>query len=79
MLFKSLESLFHRKQLLYANDYYTPGMKYIGVYSFCLFCDYVCLSVCLFVNFFPSKITQQLLGLGFLNLVQSLIVMSCIV
>ena len=27
---------------------------------------FVCLSVCLFVNFFfPSKISQQLLGLGF--------------
>ena len=56
-----------------------------GVYSFCLFCNYVCLSVyevyrgyivfafsvimfvCLFVCklFFPSKISQQLLGLGF--------------
>ena len=39
----------------------------------------VCLSVCLSVNFFSSKISQQLLGLGFCNLVQSLIVMSCIV
>ena len=38
-----------------------------GVYSFCLFCNYVCLSVCLSVCklFFPSKISQQLLGLGF--------------
>ena len=26
---------------------------------------FVCLSVCLSVNFFPSKISQQLLGLGF--------------
>ena len=24
---------------------YTPGTKYIGVYSFCLFCNYVCLFV----------------------------------
>ena len=46
---------------------YTPGTKYIGVYSFCLFCNYVCLFVCLFVCklFFSSKISQQLLGLGF--------------
>ena len=45
---------------------YTPGTKYIGVYSFCLFCNYVCLFVCLSVNFFfSSKISQQLLGLGF--------------
>ena len=38
------------------NSNYTPGTKYIGVYSFCLFCNYVCLfvclSVCLSVNFF---------------------------
>ena len=42
---------------------------------------FVCLFVCLFVCklFFSSKISQQLLGLGFLNLVQGLIVMSCIV
>ena len=42
---------------------------------------FVCLSVCLFVCklFFSSKISQQLLGLGFWNLVQGLIVMSCIV
>ena len=41
---------------------YTPSTKYIGVYSFCLFCNYVCLSVNFF---FPSKISQQLLWLGF--------------
>ena len=39
---------------------YTPGTKYIkGVYSFCIFCNYVCLSVCLpvclSVNFFFVK------------------------
>ena len=37
---------------------------YSGYIVFCLFCNYVCLSVCLFVNFF-KKISQQLLGLGF--------------
>ena len=41
-------------------------------------CLSVCLSVCL-LTFFPSKITQQLLGLGLRNLIQSLIVMRCIV
>ena len=45
---------------------YTPGTKYIGdIYSFCFFCNYVCLFVCLSVNFFSPKISQQLLGLGF--------------
>ena len=40
----------------------------------------VCLFVCLFVcKLFLSKISQQLLDLVFWNLVQSLIVMSCIV
>ena len=40
---------------------------------------YIVFVVCVFVNFFLSKISQQLLELGFWNLVQSLIVMSCIV
>ena len=41
---------------------------------------FVGLSVGLSVNFFfSSKISQQLIGLGFWNLVQSLIVMSCTV
>ena len=34
----------------------TPGTKYIGGISFCLFCNCVCLSVCLsVVNFFTVK------------------------
>ena len=41
-------------------DFSAPfGAKYIGVYSFCLSCNYVCLfvclSVCLSVNFFSVK------------------------
>ena len=39
--------------------HYTPSTKYIGVYSFCLCCKYVCLSVCLsvclYVNLFSVK------------------------
>ena len=49
--------------------------------GYIVFAFSVIMFVCLFVCklFFPSKISQQLLGLGFWNLVQSLIVMSCIV
>ena len=36
-----------------------------GVYSFCLLCNNVCLYVCVCVNFFMSKISQELLHLGF--------------
>ena len=36
---------------------------YRGYIIFAFFCNYVSLSVS--VNFFPSKITQQLLELGF--------------
>ena len=38
-------------------NYYTPGTKYKGVFSFCPFCSYVCLFVCLSVCtiFFPVK------------------------
>ena len=43
---------------------YTPSTKYIGgIYSFCIFYNYVCL----FVNFFLSKISQQLLWLRILK------------
>ena len=45
----------YRKNIVRVQDtgiFIPPGTKYIGVYSFCLFCNYVCLSVCLSVNFF---------------------------
>ena len=46
---------------------YTPGIRsiYRGFITFCLFCLYVCLCVCVFVNFFLSKISRKLLDLGF--------------
>ena len=49
--------------------YYIPGTKNIGGYIVFAFSVimFICLSVCLFVCklFFSSKISQQLLGLGF--------------
>ena len=45
------------------HHFYTPSTKYIGVYSVCLFCNYVWQFVCKL--FFLSKISQQILELGF--------------
>ena len=40
-------------------DVFIPPVRCIqGVYSFCIFCNCVCLSVCLSVNFFLSKISH---------------------
>ena len=49
---------------LYCVTKIQPHIAYQSLYLF-IFCNYVCLFVCLSVNFFPSKISQQLLGLEF--------------
>ena len=60
---------------------YPRHTKYaMGVYSFCLFCVSVCLSVCQSVNiYFVSKIFQELLYLETWNFVHMTSMTSCIV
>ena len=44
-----------RKALALIYNIYTRGTKYIGIYSFCIFCNCVFLLVCLSENFFSVK------------------------
>ena len=57
---------------------YTPGIQSIRVYIVFIFSVTMFVSVC--VNlFFSSKISQELLHLGFRNLVETLAMICCIV